>query len=216
MAYRRTRSKGVSDIPDPAEMGRLIDLMPASGRMWCKLMSQPMQSTVIATEFPLPWSRDRQITINFSLWEQLPRPQRDLLLLRTVSWLTRIQWFKVDVYQGLVAAGVVSTLVELVQVDAVGIVASGGLTALAGWQIWRKNRSSQAEIDADEAAIQIAQRRGYTDADAAHHLCAAIESVAQLEGRPSLSFTELIRTQNLKAIAGLSPVAVPESVRMSE
>ncbi len=216
MAYRRTRSKGIPHVPDPTEMGRLIDLMPASGRMWCKLVSQPSQPTVIDTDFPLPWNRDRQIMINFDLWEQLPQPQRDLLLLRTISWVTRIQWFKVDVYQGLVAAGVVGTLVELVQADVVGIAAAGGLTALAGWQIWRKNRSSQTELEADENALKIAQRRGYGETDAARHLYEAIESVARIEDRSSLSLTELLRCQNLKAIAGLSPINVPESVRARE
>jgi hypothetical protein len=36
--------------------------------------------------------------------------------------------------------------------------------------------------------------------------------VAQIEGR-SLDFNELIRCQNLKAIAGISAVGVPDSVR---
>jgi hypothetical protein len=40
-----------------------------------------------------------------------------------------------------------------------------------------------------------------------------IETVAQLERRPSLDFTELIRAQNLKAIAGLSAVGVPDTVK---
>ncbi len=196
-----------------SEIYRLIDLMPASGRMWCKLVSTPGQATLISTDFPMPWTRSRQILINFDLWSQLPRPQRDLLLLRTVSWLTEIKWFKPDIYQGVVLAGVVGTLVEAAQGDVVGIVAAGGLTTLAGVRIWRSNRSSQVELIADEAAIRVAQRRGYSEADAARHLMAAIESAAQIEGRPSLSFNELLRSQNLRAIAGLSTVNIPETLR---
>jgi hypothetical protein len=63
---------------------------------------------------------------------------------------------------------------------------------------------------ADEAAIRIAQRRGYTESDAAHHLLSALDAIAEIEGRPSLNFTELLRCQNLRAIAGLSTVAVPD------
>jgi hypothetical protein len=184
--------------------------------MTCKLISRPEQREVIDAPFPVPWNQNRLIAINFNLWNQLPRPQRDLLFLRTVSWVTGIRWLKFDLYQGGVAVGLLGTLVELFQGDAMGVVAAGGLTALAGTQIWRKTRSAQTELEADEAAIRIAQRRNYTEIDAARHLHATIETVARLEGRPSLSFTELLRSQNLRAIAGLSPLGVPQSVRNQE
>lgn len=198
--------------PEP-EIRRLLDLMPASGRMWSKVVSKPEQPVVVTATFPLPWQRTRPILINFDLWSQLTRPQRDLLMLRTVSWLNSIQWFKPDLYRGLVAAGLVGTAVELLQGDAVGLVAAGGLTALAGVQIWRSSRSSQLELDADEAAIRIAERRSYLDTDAARHLLEAIEATARIEQRPNLSFTELLRCQNLRAMAGLSPVGVPTPLR---
>lgn len=93
-----------------------------------------------------------------------------------------------------------------------GLVIDGGLTALATTQIWRSTRSSQSQLDADEAAIKIGQRRGYTEVEAAQHLLLAIEAVAKIEGRPSLNFIELLRCQNLRAIAGLSPMGVPETI----
>jgi hypothetical protein len=198
--------------PDP-EIRRLMEIMPASGRMFCKLISRPEQSTVIAAEFPRPWKQARPLSINFDLWSELPRPQRDLLLLRTVSWLTGVKWFQPDLASGLVLAGVIGTIVEIVQADAVGAVTAGALAGLAGTQIWRSNRNSQKELDADEAAIQVALRRGYSEADAARHLLGAIESTARIEGRSNLSFTELLRCQNLRAIAGLSSATVPPSMR---
>ena len=200
-------------IDSDPEMGRLLDLMPASGRMLCKLVSQPVQSGVITAELPLPWNRSREIRINLDLWNQLPQPQRDVIFLRTVCWSTGVQWFKPDLYRVLTLTGVVGILVESAQSDAVGVIVAGGLAALAGTQIWRQSRGSQTELEADEAALQVAQRRGYTEVEAARHLQAAIESVARIEGRPSLNFTELLRTQNLRAIAGLTPVGVPESIR---
>jgi hypothetical protein len=193
-----------------SELYRLIELMPASGRMFTKLASKSGQPEVILAQYPPPWEQTRHITINMTLWNQLPQPQRDLLLLRTVAWVMAIQWFKLDVYQGLVAAGLAGTFLELVRLDPVGIVTVGGLTALAGAQIWRKSRSIQTELQADEKAVQVAQRRGYTEIDSARHLADAIESAAQLEQRASLRFNELVRCQNLRAIAGLSPIQVPE------
>jgi Protein of unknown function (DUF3318) len=194
------------------EIYRLIDLMPASGRMFTKIISKPEQREVIVAPLPLPW-QTKLIEINFDLWGRLPKPQRDLLLLRSVCWLTSIQWFKPNLYQVLIAAGTVGTIVEAVQTDVVGIFTAGSLTALAGTQLWRNSRSPQRSLEADEAAIRVAQRRGYDQADAARHLLSGIEAVSQIEDRPSLSFIELLRCQNLRAIARLSPIDVPEVLR---
>jgi hypothetical protein len=198
--------------PDP-EVRHLLDLMPASGRMLCKIASKPEQSKVVDYSYPVPWSPSRPIFINFDLWSQLSRPQRDLALLRAVSWLIGIKWFKPDLYRGLIAIGLVGAGVEAVQGDAVGVLMAGSLAAIAGTQIWRSTQSSQRELETDEAAIRVALRRGYTEAEAARHLLSAIETVAQIEGRLQLSFTELVRCQNLRAIAGLSPVGTPETLR---
>jgi hypothetical protein len=175
-------------------------LMPASGRMYCKIVSTD-QPKVIAAKLPRPGQETRPIWINFDLWQQLTEPQRDLLLLSTVSWLLLIRWVKPDLYQGLVAAGVVGTLFELFQGNAAGIITLGGLTSLAAAQIWRKNRSFDLETAADEKAIQIAQRRGYSATTAAQSLIEAIEAVAKIEGRSNLSLNETLRCQNIRAFA---------------
>ncbi|GAB1538181.1 DUF3318 domain-containing protein [Scytonema sp. NUACC21] len=195
-----------------AEIRRLIDMMPATGRMLTKIVSKPEQPKVIDASLPLPWNQDRPIYINFDLWRRLSKPQRDLLLLRTVSWLIGVKWFKPDIYQGIVIAGLMGGFVESAQADAVGVVIACGLTGLAMLRIWRMNRSQQSEVTADEAAIRVALRRGYSEAEAAEHLLSAIEAVAKIEGRLGLDFTELIRCQNLRVMAGLSPVGVPKGI----
>lgn len=196
-----------------SEIRRLLDVMPASGRMITKLVSKPEQSQIIDSPFPVPWAQERPIYINFDLWRRLSQPQRDMLILRTVSWLVNVKWFKPDLYQGVVVAGLLGAMVQLVQGDAVGVVVATGLTGLAGTQIWRSNGSSQSQLNADEAAIKVAQRRGYTEVEAAEHLLSAIEAAARLEGRPGLNFTELLRCQNLRAIAGLSSVSIPDTMK---
>ena len=195
------------------EISRLLDIIPASGRMLTKIVSKPEQTIVIEVPFPLPWSQKRPILINFDLWHRLPTAQRDLLILRTISWLLGIKWFKLDWYQGVVLAGLVGGIVELLQGDAVGVVVATGLSALASAQIWQSSHSSQSQLEADEVAIKIAQRRGYSQSEATQHLLSAIATVARIEGRSSLNFTELIRCQNLRAIAGISPMGVPDAVK---
>lgn len=196
-----------------AEIRRLLDLMPASGRMMTKIVSKPEQRQIINSPLPFPWQQQRQVYINFDLWRRLSKPQRDLLLLSNISWLTGIKWFKPDIAQGVVLAGLLGTAVELVQSDPVGVVIGAGLSAFASAQIWRNSRSSKVELEADEAAIKVAQRRGYSESEAAQYLLSAIETAAQIEKRSSLNFVDLIRCQNLRAISGSSPVSVPASER---
>lgn len=200
-----------------SEISRLLDLMPATGRMLTKIVSRPQQSKVMDTPFPMPWERGlRPVFINFDLWKQLSRPERDLTLLRGVSVLTGVRWFKPDIYQGITLAGLVGLTAQIVQGDAVGIVVAGALTAIAGNRVWRTNRTLEREITADEEAIKVAIRRGYTQTEASRQLLNAIETIAKIEGRQSLSFTELIRSQNLKTMGNLSPVGVPDMVRQED
>jgi hypothetical protein len=135
----------------------------------------------------------------------LPQEQRDLLFLRTVCWLTAIRWFKPSVNQAVMVGGLLGMVVELWQGDAIGVVATGGLVGLAGSQIWKGYRSPQRELEADEAALEVAQRRGYGRKDAARHLLEAIASHNKLERRTDLTYLELVRTQHLRAIAKLPP-----------
>jgi hypothetical protein len=200
-----------------SEISHLLDLMPASGRMITKIVSKPQQAKVIDTPFPLPWERGmRPVFINFDLWRELSRQERDLTLLRSVSVLTGVKWFKPDIYQGITLAGLVGLGTQILQGDALGIVAAGSLTAIAANRIWRKQNSLEREIKADEEAIQIAIRRGYTQTEAARSLLRAIETIAQMERRQGLNFVELIRAQNLKTLGNLSPVGIPEELRQDQ
>ena len=196
-----------------AEVTRLKDLMPASGRMKTRIAINDRQSTVIQAPFPRPWHRSHPITINWSLWQALSISQRDMLFLHYVCWLTSVRILKPQLYQGVTAVGLVGTVFELFQTDAVGIAAAGGLTAIAATQVWRDSTGNQARLDADEAAIRIAQRRGYSERDAARHLLEAIEAVPQIEGRGGMSYTELLRAQSLRALIGTTS-APPPPARM--
>ncbi len=194
------------------EFRRLLDLVPASARMTTKLLHQPQQTAILSYQRPWVSGQDCTISINLRLWNELPTPQRDLLLLYVVSWQKQSQWLKPALYQGIAAAGAVVGCIEGLQQDAVGVVAALGLSAIAAVQVWRQSQGVRLDLAADREAIAIAQRRGYSEADAASHLLKSIAVSAHLEGRKGLSFNELIRSQQLRTIAGLSTVMVPESI----
>ncbi len=185
--------------------------MPASARMKTKLMLNDRQLDVIKAEFPRPWQQTHTVSMNLDLWQQLSVAERDLLFLRTVCWVTLANVLKPNWYQALMGAGLTGGIFELVQGDAVGVLAAGSVTALAAWQIWRGVNGPEIEIAADDKAVQVAQRRGYDQADAAVALIRAVEAVPPLEGRRVLNVNELIRCQNLRVQAGMSEFPVPDS-----
>jgi len=198
--------------PNP-EIRRLLDVMPASGRMNSKIVSVASQLQVIDCGGSLLRLEHRPIFLNFDLWSQLSQPQRDLLILRTVGWLKSSRWLKPELYQGGVVVGLIGTLVELMQGDAVGVVVATGLGAIATTQIWRNTRGLPVELEADAFALNVAQRRGYSESDAAKHLMHAIKAVGKLEGRSGLTFNELIRSQNLSVIAGGASMDIPQELK---
>jgi hypothetical protein len=199
-------------VIDPnAEINRLRELMPASGRMKTRLMLSETQPSLITADVPRPWNQTHPVTLNLALWQELTEPQRDLLFLRTVCWVTAVNLLKPNWYQGLAAVGAFGTLFELSQGDAVGVLVAGGLAALAGVRLWRTSRGVSVEIAADEKAVEVAQRRGYSQAEAAQALLGALEAMPRVEGHRSLSATDLIRCQNLRSLAGFSAVSLPEN-----
>ncbi len=111
-----------------AEISRLRELMPASGRMNTRLMLDDRLTSVIETPFPRPWHRSHPITLNWVLWQEMSLPQRDLLFLQAVCWLSSVRLLKLEPYQGVAAAGALMGIFELVQGDVVGTLAGGRLS----------------------------------------------------------------------------------------
>jgi hypothetical protein len=192
------------------EIARLRDLLPASWRMSTSIKSKPEQPELIASSQILPWAKGTQIEINFRLWRQLIEAERDLLVLREISWRQQTKWLQVGVYQGVGAMAIVGGVVETVQGDVTGIAIAILLGTIGINQILRGNKSSQIQVLADNEAIAVAQKRGYREDEAARALLEAIPAAAKLSGRDKPEFTELIRCQNLKAIAGLSKTTIPD------
>jgi hypothetical protein len=192
------------------EIARLRDLLPASWRMTTSIKSKPEQIELISSSQILPWAKGTEIEINFRLWRQLVEAERDLLLLREISWRQQTKWLQVGIYQGVGAMAIVGGIVETVQGDVTGIAISILLGTIGINQILRGNKSSQAQVLADNEAIAVAQKRSYGEAEAAKALLEAIPAAAKLSGRDKPEFTELIRCQNLKAIAGLSKTTIPD------
>ena len=194
------------------EIARLRDLLPASWRMTTSIKSKAELSKPIASLPILPWQKGTQVNVDFRLWRQLPEAQRDMLLLYEVSWRQQTKWLQTGVYQGVAAIALIGGIIETVQGDVTGIAIALLLGTIGINQILRTHKSSQVQVQADNEAIEIAQKRNYSQVEAARALLEAIPAIARLMGRSTPEFTELIRCQNLRAIAGLSKTTIPDTI----
>jgi len=181
------------------EINHLLDLMPASGRMYTKIVSKTSQSKIIDYSFVRPWQKSAcPVYINFELWQGLSRLERDLLLLWAVSKLLKKRQFKPSLKMVIIASGLLALVIETSQGNAFGVIASGALVTFVARGVWRKYSSGDPaqEIETDEETVATAIRRGYTSSQALRGLLGAIEKTAQLEER-SLNFTEQSRVRHL-------------------
>ena len=194
------------------EIARLRDLLPASWRMTTSIKSKAELSKPIASLPILPWQKGTQVNVDFRLWRQLPEAQRDMLLLYEVSWRQQTKWLQTGVYQGVAAIALIGGIIETVQGDVTGIAIALLLGTIGINQILRTHKSSQVQVQADNEAIEIAQKRNYSQVEAARALLEAIPAIARLMGRSTPEFTELIRCQNLRAIAGLSKTTISDTI----
>ena len=194
------------------EIARLRDLLPASWRMTTSIKSKAELFKPIASLPILPWQKGTQVNVDFRLWRQLPEAQRDMLLLYEVSWRQQTKWLQTGVYQGVAAIALIGGIIETVQGDVTGIAIALLLGTIGINQILRTHKSSQVQVQADNEAIEIAQKRNYSQVEAARALLEAIPAIARLMGRSTPEFTELIRCQNLRAIAGLSKTTIPDTI----
>jgi len=167
------------------------------------------QGQVISSTMPQPWQKTIKVMLNFSLWDKLSRVERDLLLLREVSFRQQTSWFRIGPYQAITGFAGVGAVLQLNQTDLAGAAIALMLGLISGWQVWRQSQSEQVQLQADLEAIKAAERRGYTEITATQALLEAIAHCAQLEGRTTPTFTELLRSQQLRAILGEAAVPSP-------
>ncbi|MFN3926628.1 MAG: DUF3318 domain-containing protein [Pseudanabaenaceae cyanobacterium] len=198
---------------DPAqETARLKDLLPASWRMRTTIKPSLVPYQVITSSALPPWRNPLKVEINFALWSELALVERDLLFLREVSFDHQRNWLKFGVFQSLFILSLVGSLLQFNQGDLTGTAIALGLGSVSAWQVWRQTQGVAVQLSADWEAIQVAERRGYTQTTAAQALLASMARVAEIEGRTTPDFVELIRSQQLKVLAGLSDISIPSEV----
>ncbi len=167
-----------------AEMGelrRLRTLLPPELQSWVTVEAATAVNPPLITCEEL--GKDEiEIQIDLVKWDQLAKDQRNLMFWH---WVARIQQDTIprDGWEmAALAIGLGGAVGELWVQDGLLLLLALGLCGVSGWRLYqRKNsqRTIEQEIEADEKAIALATRFGYTLPNAYKSLGSALKIMIQ-------------------------------------
>jgi hypothetical protein len=162
-----------------SELRRLKTLLPPELQSWVTIeVTTAVNPPLIACE---EIGRDEvEIQIDMPKWDQLAIDQRNLLFWHEVARIQADTIPKDGWEMAALAIGLGGAVGELWVQDGLLLVLALGLSGVAGWRLYQKNNSERSQkelIEADERAIQLATRFGYTLPNAYKSLGSALKTL---------------------------------------
>lgn len=163
------------------ELRRLKGLLPPELQSWVTVESTTAVNPplIVCEEV----GKDQvEILVDLVRWEQLALDQRNLLFWHEVARIQNDTISKDGWEMAALAIGLGGAVGELWVQDGLLLVLALGLSGFAGYRIYRKNngeRTLREAIDADEKAIALATRFGYTLPNAYKSLGSAIKTLIE-------------------------------------
>jgi hypothetical protein len=164
---------------DMSELRRLKTLLPPELQSWVTIeVTTAVNPPLVACE---EIGRDEvEIQIDMPKWDQLAIDQRNLLFWHEVARIQADTIPKDGWEMAALAIGLGGAVGELWVQDGLLLVLALGLSGVAGWRLYQKNNSERSQkelIEADERAIQLATRFGYTLPNAYKSLGSALKTL---------------------------------------
>ncbi|MGV0024763.1 DUF3318 domain-containing protein [Phormidesmis priestleyi ANT.L61.2] len=162
-----------------SELRRLKTLLPPELQSWVTIeVTTAVNPTLITSE---EIGRDEvEIQIDMPKWDQLAIDQRNLLFWHEVARIQADTIPKDGWEMAALAIGLGGAVGELWVQDALLLILALGLSGVAGFRLYQKNnneRNLQEAADADERAIALATRFGYTLPNAYKSLGSALKTL---------------------------------------
>jgi len=160
-----------------SELRRLRGLLPPELQSWVSVeASTAVNPPLIVCE---EIGRDEvEVLIDMVKWEQLATDQRNLLFWHEVARIQNDTIPKDGWEMAALAIGLGGAVGELWVQDGLLLLLALGLCSVAGWRLWQKNSADKVSkilVDADEKAIALATRFGYTLPNAYKSLGSALK-----------------------------------------
>jgi Protein of unknown function (DUF3318) len=164
---------------DMSELRRLKTLLPPELQSWVTIEVSTAVNPLLITGEEL--GKDEvEIQIDMPKWDQLAIDQRNLLFWHEVARVQADTIPKDGWEMAALAIGLGGAVGELWVQDALLLVLALALSGFAGYRLFQKNNSERAlkeATDADERAIALATRFGYTLPNAYKSLGSALKTL---------------------------------------
>lgn len=163
------------------ELRRLKTLLPPELQSWVMVeASTEINPPLIRTE---EIGRDEvEIQIDLAKWENLAIDQRNLLFWHEVARIQNDTIPREGWEMAALAIGLGGAVGELWVQDGLLLLLALALCGISGYRLWQKNNSEKVlkdAIEADEKAIQIATRFGYSLKAAYQSLGSALKTLIE-------------------------------------
>ncbi len=198
-----------------SELRRLRSLLPPELQSWVSVEVTTAVNPPLVTSEEI--GRDEvEVQVDMVKWEQLALDQRNLLFWHEVARIQNDTIPKDGWEMAALAIGLGGAVGELWVQDGLLLVLALGLCGVSGWRLYRKNSNDRVVkdlIEADEKAIALATRFGYTLPNAYKSLGSALKTLVEQSPKKKMRSQYETRLDALKksAAKAKSKLKTPES-----
>jgi len=164
-----------------SELRRLKTLLPPELQSWVSIEVATAVNPALITSEEI--GRDEvEVQIDMPKWDQLAIDQRNLLFWHEVGRVQADTIPRDGWEMAALAIGLGGAVGELWVQDGLLLILAAGLSGFAGWRLYNKNNGEKVTreaIEADERAIALATRFGYTLPNAYKSLGSALKSLVE-------------------------------------
>ncbi|QZZ21972.1 DUF3318 domain-containing protein [Leptothermofonsia sichuanensis E412] len=186
-----------------SELRRLRTLLPPELQSWVSVEATTAVNPPLITCEEI--GKDEvEVQIDMVKWEQLALDQRNLLFWHEVARIQNDTIPKDGWEMAALAIGLGGAVGELWVQDGLLLLLALALCGVSGWRLWQKNSGEKVMkdlIEADERAIALAQRFGYTLPNAYKSLGSALKALIEQSPKKRLRAKYEARLDALKKSA---------------
>jgi hypothetical protein len=162
---------------DLSELRRLKSLLPPELKSWVTIEASTAVNPPLVTSEEI--GKDQvEVQIDLAKWDQLALDQRNLLFWHEVARIQNDTIPRDGWEMAALAIGLGGAVGELWVQDGLLLLLALGLCGVSGWRLYQRNNGQKTlkeAVDADEKAIALATRFGYTLPNAYKSLGSALK-----------------------------------------
>ncbi|MCW6053604.1 DUF3318 domain-containing protein [Microcoleus sp. A2-C5] len=198
-----------------SEIRRLKNILPPELQSWVTVEKTiEVNPTLIRSE---EIGKDQvEIQIDLIRWEQLAMDQRNLLFWHEVARIQNDTIPRDGWEMAALAIGLGGAVGELWVQDGLLLLLAVSLCGVSGWRLYQKNngdKSLKEAVDADEKALALATRFGYTLPNAYKSLGSALKTLIEQTSKKTQRAKYEARLQALKRNAAKAKAKVKPITR---